>query len=283
MSPVTVFECQPDWLTCSAWDPVRATHLLKWAIRELEGEADAGNKDRPFRLMGYSGHRCGRLAYGVGERGTIVQVSGDPADRAIVRLANVWEHVTRVDLAVTVRPDEPAASLVQQAKAEYVNWQPARGRKPDWRTVSDSRGGNTLYVGERTGDWFLRVYDKGAESRDARYLGSTRYELECKGTPVRDLAARLAGAPDRPSLCQRAVHQYLTEHGIQPPFGADGNRVLSPGLRRRSDADSRLDWVRRQVRPSIEWLVAKGYGPRLREMLDLADPADVAPPTSPPG
>ena len=52
---------------------------------------------------------------------------------------------------------------------------------------------------------------------------------------------------------------YLHDHGIEPIYTDDTPSVILPGFSRRSDAESRLYNLGRNVRPSLDWLRDAGY------------------------
>ena len=61
----TVIEAQVDWLTCSVHGKEAADNLYLYS-RQLETEQQRrGNRVRFFRLMGYEGHRCGAVEWGI--------------------------------------------------------------------------------------------------------------------------------------------------------------------------------------------------------------------------
>jgi len=94
--------------------------------------------------------------------------------------------VTRLDLTVDVRnPDFDLPKLYAQVERKEVET-----RARSYRFVT-SNGGGTLYVGGRSSEKFLRIYDKGGEQGEQlnQYF---RIELECKAEAARWVANMLA-------------------------------------------------------------------------------------------
>jgi hypothetical protein len=68
------------------------------------------------------------------------------------------------------------------------------------------------------------------------------------------MATRYANAPDQADLTRSVVASYLDQRNITPIFDAPVTWRLTPGFRRRSDTDKQLEWLERQVRPTVDRL-----------------------------
>jgi DNA relaxase NicK len=272
----TVIESQLDWLTLAVHNHQKTDQLRDHAQRWAEREVKNGERVAPWRLNGYIGWRAGRVRYGERENAGLVQLSGDLAAARFDTLWPLRDNVSRLDVAVTVRADPPQPDHGRQAYLAAVAFREAHPRAARPSQHADADGGWTTYIGDRSSDYFLRVYDKEAEQRgdhdDAgaeRYRACWRYELECKGFSAASVGLSLARAADRPAFCQSLLHQYACAHGIEPIFADDGQRVLSPGFRRRSDRDTRLAWLHRSVKPAIEYLLQTGTREEVMQALGL--------------
>lgn len=272
----TVTESQLDWLTLSTHSRTTTDLLRSYCERWVGREIDDGAKVHPFRLMGYVGWRAGRVRYGERENAGLVQLSGDLARQHFDTLYPVKATVSRLDVAVTARTLEADPGLGERAygDAEAFHAEHVGSALPS--CVKDADGGWTTYVGRRTSDYFLRIYNKEAEQKASgdldhsdQYRASWRYELELKGPAAEAYALAYSRAGDRHAWCQNLVHDYASKHGIYPCFPSDGNRVLGPALRRRSDRDSRLHWFRTSVRPALEWLLQNGDRTEVMQALGL--------------
>ena len=266
-STVTIVEAQPDWLTGAVIGKRRGDELRElvtpWATQE---EAD-GNQITRWSVQSYQGHRCGRVGLGEGEGDRVlVQLSGDLAATHLHELLPMLDHLTRIDLAVTVRTPEPDFTVAENAFQMACWWYDEHPRSAvPWRIQHRTRG-DTAYLGSRESDRFLRIYNKHLECRghhDAkgalRYDNCWRYELECKGHPASMIAALTDQADDPALYIRGAIGHYLHDHGIEPIYTDDTPSVILPGFSRRSDAESRLYNLGRNVRPSLDWLRDAGY------------------------
>lgn len=274
----TVIESQLDWLTFAVHTRDGVDWLKHSANRWATVERDAGNKVDPFRLMGYEGFRVGRVRYGERENAALVQLSGDLAEKLFDEVHGSQDSLTRIDLAVTVRLPEYQPDVAAEHFAEAMDHRAEKPHAARPQLVQDGDGGSTCYVGDRSSDWFLRVYNKQREcehQRDEdgaeRYQRCWRYELEVKGGAAAPVALLASRAASRSAWVQGRVYDYASAHGIDPRFPSTGDRVPLSGFRRRSDADTRLRWLRASVRPALEWLEGLGYSTEARKALGLDD------------
>jgi len=112
-------------------------------------------------------------------------------------------------------------------------------------------GGNTVYIGSRQSEKFIRIYNKSAETGQLSQELWIRFEIETKGMVARALAKTLAstenwsGAFDyiarsmfNPKKCKD--YDALFEQGVLP--------IGLPKLERTSDREK---WISEQVTPAI--------------------------------
>jgi len=273
-----VIEAQPDWLTVSAHGETPAKALLDLAVGLEKEERALGGKPRKWRSMGYEGLHTGRIEYGQRDRfATELRLSGNAANTYLAPAVALADRITRLDLAVTWRGDEPAPKLGLQELARVKRYHEAHPKSAGPWIVSDVDGGFTLYVGQRLSEYFGRLYNKEAQERkqmgktyDHRYDNAWRYELEMKASVPTAVLKKMQKADDQAAWVQAYVHTYFAAHGMSPPFEAAGPMQLVPGFRRASDADSKLNHLSKNVRPTVLWLKEQGRGDDLMKALGLA-------------
>jgi DNA relaxase NicK len=230
--------------------------------RTSEGNAQ---RETRFRLKGYEAWQVGRVRCGTRAGAAIIQLSGDLAATHFDTLRPIADTISRLDIAVTARLAERDDELGLRTYTQASRWYEGHNHAARPEAHQDADGGYTCYVGARTSDWHLRVYNKEAESRDdpaqaEHYARCWRYELECKGPTVAVLAGEIAAhdGDDRARDIQSMVHEYVSHHGMTPVFPHSGGATLVKGFRRRSDRQSRLDWLERSVKPAVNWLSQTG-------------------------
>jgi DNA relaxase NicK len=268
-----VVEAQLDWLTLGWEEGQAADRAEAWAFSRGQAERRAGFREAPFRLMGYEGWAVGRVRFGRRDGPALLQLSGDLAEKNADTLVPHATRISRVDIAVTVRLDPADPFLGETSYAEASNHYAEHPASALPWIVQTGSGGCTAYVGSRTSDRFLRIYDEGA----AHYKSCWRYELECKGTSAKPMALAVVSAADRPAFIQQQLHHYCLAHGIGPAFDDRGGRVLIPGFRRRSDTESRLNWIRRSVNPAILSLLSEVDRAEILDALGLGEASEPEP------
>jgi hypothetical protein len=152
------------------------------------------NCDRDWErsgVMQYKGNASGGLFHGQGEQQGrthyMVRASGEQADKYGYAMLQSGARVTRLDIQITLEmPNWWDVRAVTDSLRGGV-W-PNRIRKI---TSIDGNGEDTVYIGSRTSDKFIRVYVKGSE-----WL---RFEIELKGDAAR-VAAKHIKTGGRPSM-----------------------------------------------------------------------------------
>lgn len=273
----TLIESQVDWLTASAHGRDRSVALEQLAATLQREQKARGNRSKSWRLMGYEGTHCGAVEWGRRDaNASIIRLIGQAADERLADVLSIADQVTRVDIAATWRASPPDPLIGQNAyhMAEMHYREHPRSAIPS--QIRDAAGGTTTYLGRRESEYFLRIYNKGAESvalNDKegieRYAGCWRYELECKASVAGALAQTVAEQGDSSEYIRRYLYTYCEQHGIEPAFPAVGGLHLVPGFRRRSDADTKLLHLARNVRPTVRFLRSAGREADLREALEI--------------
>ncbi len=268
IQPVEMVDCGLDWCTFTAPNPNLGLNLASHAEKFIRAEELRGCIMRPWTMAGYEGFNCGQVAAGIRAEGGIVRLSGSMAQRHWKEFYDKAKGCSRFDAQVTYRyADLPGRVIAAAFNGAH------RKRKRDGRgaTVSiwrEAGGASTLYLGKRVSNRFGRVYDKGAESGLACYANCVRWELEVKGnmawSNIVDLAQRTEQFAD--DECQAAqktiIHAWLMDYfgcrGILPE-STTVELALVTSASVKSDLHRRLDWLRTQVRPTVESIASLGF------------------------
>jgi len=138
------------------------------------------NEEEPTCHIQYSGACLARMReYGI-----------DTLD-LIAELIDHGAKVTRLDLALDVKDsDLRIADLAKDIEAGR-----AITRSRTWKEMKSANGGHTLYIGSRTSEIYVRVYDKAAEIKSKGKSPSSpdhiRIELELKDDTAKFAAKSL--------------------------------------------------------------------------------------------
>lgn len=275
----TVLETAVDWLTMSTHNQRVAS---RWEARctalALREKAEGAKAD-VWHLNHYYGWRAGRVRIGFSDTSVLVQLSGQLAEDHFDYFWKDHDTITRLDIAVTYRTATRDQTQAETAYRQALAWREDRPRAAKAVLLRSSGGGSTCYVGSRSSARFGRLYDKYAEQLDSRdtegaqrYLNAWRVELELHDVDAQAVGMMLAEPGDKAPKIRYYLCHYLGTHGITCPFPASERATLPTGFRRRSDRESRLDWLRTSVRPSIDWLKSSCTPDQLRAILGLDDP-----------
>lgn len=143
------------------------------------------------------------------DMGILVDISGSaintpdwshytiPPDLLFHHIAEYGGRLTRIDYAVDLIDtqyspmyfsEQISAGAIQFRGKEWTHIERNIGKRGAWRP-----DGNTVYLGSRTSERFLRCYDKAAQSK---IMGTswTRIELEIKGKRAQEVGERSLGA-----------------------------------------------------------------------------------------
>jgi DNA relaxase NicK len=261
-SSTSVLESQLDWLTTAVHSVTKAAGWRSYADRWARREVADGNKRGPFHLGNYEGWICGRVRFAERDAAALFQLSGDLARQHFDLLWIGHDTLTRIDLAVTVRTDAYDPIIGAQAYSDATAYRREHPKAAMASLVQDSDGGSTCYLGRRSSDLYCRIYNKHAEclarhdpEGAVHYANCWRYELELKGPAAHAFADALSTKPNKANYIQSTLYEYLAKHGIVPLFERTSVNALVPGFRRRSDRDSRLEWLATSVKPAVTWLL----------------------------
>jgi hypothetical protein len=249
-----------DYLTVT----FRCAREWKESVSEIDKLIDLNAKRKPWFFYGYAGFSQsgpeGHYARGKGQRGGIVQASGE-VSHVLCQNYERWlpdkVHFTRLDLALTFTLNKPI-SLVRDALDHP---------RKDWTVVLPhaDKGGGTLYVGNRKSVSFGRLYDKGAELNrglpvekriETDYLW--RAELEVKKDCARAMFSSLVKAQARLEVREFIADTVLTwfsGRGIYLPVIPNSSSIVSVAHHATDDVRT-IKWLHEQVRPAI-WRLAK--------------------------
>jgi hypothetical protein len=232
-------------------------------LNELRDETEAERK-KLFRFQGAAGWSAGSVRYAEKfdtrhqKLWSILMVAGQGSEKALkmaIRTKDV--KYTRIDLCVDVVMSSRVLGIARKLKDTY------KGRHNVKLIESDT--GDTLYVGSREAESMLRIYDKSAFYGEE--LGHVwRFEVEYK----RGLA--------------RGAAEYVEEEGLQGISDAIWSDCRAkdipcpvPGrvvrLKRQvvtlTSAEMKINWLSRQVAPTVRHLISLGLKSEVAEAIQL--------------
>lgn len=275
LRPGQSIEPSIDWITATSKKEEVGRY---W--RELHAQYAADfypevTHPKTFSYVGWEGPQLPGFTYAIHPKhGAMVRVTGFGAGVAWRDVLSRVEYcnVTRIDLCVTVTLQMRMTGIATNEYAALISsgYQPHIKKK----LVTNSDGGETLYIGSRTSQVFVRLYDKSAE-RGEEPGDVWRYEIEYKkpvSQTVAEMIMSLAGGDDSEvwETINDTVWTAFDDRGVTPIFSA-GDAFLAPTTahRERSPVEAQMKWLAVSVSPAVRRLAAAGYGQAIREILGL--------------
>lgn len=242
-----VLQTGVDWITATTPADGREWPLLLAADAILAQEERDGHELERARWQGYDLKCCGGAWAGAREDSALVRLSGETAGAHWWHLVRHAKKITRLDLAVTVRPVPADPRLAAKHLRQVLRWRKGRAQPFKVNYHGTPEGIQTIYLGSRTSATYGRIYDKWAESEEDRWRDSWRYEVECKDAVATRLARVLVGEPDRDWPVRVYVYDWFTKHGCRPWFPRPGGDVHAPSAREATEDDRTMRWWDEQV------------------------------------
>lgn len=167
---------------------------------------------------------------------------------------------TRVDLCADYPLRYKTANYVYNLHKRLDKNQQAKSK-----LIVNSGAGDTLYFGSRESPSYGRIYDK-SEAYSAKLGSIWRYEVEMKRVAAQRIAAALLESGDIPRLLVATIGKAYGKWGVILPQSFVPEELPKLEMRLTSD-DMRLQWIRRQVLPSMLGLVERGKGDAVQDVL----------------
>lgn len=255
-----------DWLTVTSFGDFLGQHV---ASLVEESDEYKGRWKREKRLQYEGVSRDGVFigdAIQRGKRHWMVQASGEIADWLAPRIHGDGYNVTRLDLQVTIR--KPYTFDSRQCYDRLTGWE-SGGRQRNVSIVQSGDGYDTIYVGSRSSDRFTRIYIKPTDS----LVDCLRFEVEYKADHAKSIFNGLRGGyadindilalevESMPELTGGATAQFLSVLEGKPS---------KPPIKRVAAQSSTLEWLRKQVTPTIKRLANDHeHGHEMRYLVSL--------------
>lgn len=253
-----------DWLTLTTYDLKEQRAMGAMLLRHLP---HAGTESRPMTQGLYNG-RGGNGWFGGegnqnGKQHFLYRFSGDLSDAIAFDPLRPVVECTRLDIQLTL----PLPCPIEQAYDQYTALsslmaEHERGRGQRGRKVGGPlypNGECTLYVGTRQGtERFYRLYTK--EGDEGEWF--IRFEIELKNKAGMAGRAWRAIGNDPLAVVSLLAGELSTmpQHALLTPFHEQMTHMpqeLMKQERRRTEPNKTLQWIMKQVDPSIRKLL--GY------------------------
>lgn len=254
--------------TRDTYERLKEIHIRKdWG-------GQVGVEESTWRWNGYVGKKVGRLLWGCRDDGSIIRVSSSAAQTVAVALQGTEWRASRIDLQATVRlagqtPDSHIKDMSQRAVMARAG---AVGAPVKIAHINGYGAGDTLSIGSRASDVYLRLYNKQAESEHSDYTQCVRVEVEAKSVRARNLYWAWGVAQDKPAFVLETLQAIAQRRGVETLEGLTGAGGIIPlGRTESTNLESRLLWLASSVKPAVDKLVAAGWRQDVLDALGLSE------------
>lgn len=277
MSDLPVVRLGVDYLTTTWPTEIRETimqskrQVMDWA-RENATLNGSGNWVKKWAWQGYSGFKCGPVMCGERVDGCILRLEGIAAHAWLEAGLTAGHNISRIDVSATVYGVSNQSEVLARHKVDADTHRKSLHHKPYKVRLIDGVGdGDTLYCGDRTSMYFLRVYDKErAPNSTPEYKETLRYEAECKEELARKVYEGCTLRGYSLANCRAVLGGLLARRGIDPLcIGCLQSQDLPNIAISRSDVERSLKWLSAQVKPTLQNLLRMGYEKEALDALGL--------------
>lgn len=255
MNDVKNYETAIDWLTMtttsSKMGSIYQAIFLSYA--DLHREA--------WHFHGYEGEKTcnGEMSYGQSNKDGrhIIVARGGIADEIFITRPPRPAQLSRLDVQTTVQFAHPRPDLLEEI------YEGVSGAVKKKTRIINSEGGETVYVGSRHSQLFVRVYDAGVRHSLGERATIFRYEIEVKKPVALALADVLWGSKDVKEMRLNMADfeaTILNKRGIIPPWEQGIVEMSWRSLVHREKLqDQTFIWLAGQVASAVEKMLEKGY------------------------
>lgn len=238
-----------------------------------------GAREEAWAKQGFLGTKHGCVAAGERSDGTLREVTGGTANRYCEMVADSYHLLrpSRLDIAFTFRLRAHRRAL---ASSYYATGSSSRGGRcrPRGRSLyTSTEGGETLYIGSATSDTRIRLYDKDAEQKGKEpYERCWRFELQLRRGAAQTVWAAYHNSQDRSRTLRGFCKAQCEREAILGfiDWDSDGIKLAAPE-RPAPELERRLEWLSKQVAPTVRDLTAQGYLPAVLRALGFDDIDDI--------
>lgn len=269
-----------DWVTYIDRARFAKERLHALAVQIAQDHTDPAAKEKPFNLCGYDGWQTPAVRIGHRGASSLLQLSGAVADSQWIQLASCGGQPTRLDVQVTLRPSNAQPRFgFRFLRSPSGGPTARRSSLPRSGLRTESDGSVLGTVGRRTSTRYLRVYDKGVESKTAPPGAIWRCEVEAKQGLAQRLWRDLQTAQDRSQWAYDTVAEQWKRSGYSWPLtgssrGREGLIALSAPP---TDTERLKRWLQVSVAPAVQRLQRSISAREIAQLLQLEVSTDAIP------
>lgn len=248
-----------DYLTLTTTANATKRRMLEYFMGIAAEDRALGYKPSAGGAFGFFGEKTRHALHAHKEDRTLLRVSGRRAQR-VLTMCREGDNCTRLDVQITIRVPGGDVKGFLAYQRDLARMAPAvRGHRPEVKSVETEKGPETVYIGSRSSDVFIRLYDKFEECGEEWARGCVRLEVELKGKTSKALWAHCAESGDGTLYLLRVLLGYLKRRGVDTSMIFLEAQDIAPASNEPLRDSVSLAWLATQVAPTVARL-SQGMG-----------------------
>lgn len=254
-----VISSGPDWITATGRNEDESS-LLQAVFRDFLDQQQVEDIEvKNWSRLGYHGLTARGVSIGARADNQAMLIASGPSTLLLnQRALPATQRVTRFDVQVSVEQVTPRPNLAMLVYHDLQSRQANRKRQRYYKLIQ-SNTGDTLYVNKRTSQIMLRLYDKSLDYGHSSLGRVWRYEVELKGNAAMQAFTqwRVSVQPDAWSMGLVAGEYQKRDIAVSEWRNSAVSSIKVQTT--LSNAQSKLSWLIRCVRPVMVQLNLAGY------------------------
>lgn len=245
-----------DYLRVTSQAPSRQEQMFYYYQRIAMRDEKLGYEQKTGGAFGFIGKKVRHALWGVKGDWAMVQASGYEAKGGL-ELAKYETQCTRIDIQATYRLDGMDVGEELDRMYEAACKQPHTNcRPPTVKKIESRHKVETVYIGSRASDIYIRLYDKYEESGKEEYKSCLRFEVEIKGRAAKALWRKMVEEQASVGYLLSLLFTLCAERGVlmySDDFPQYGTTLE---MKQVSSEENKIAWLARQVAPTVSKLTS---------------------------
>jgi hypothetical protein len=246
-----------DWVTLTSTSEHTQSRMRSYFAGVALRDSRLGYQTKKGGAFGFYGEKTRHALLACKDDRSMLQVSGQEA-QGCYRLARKGDHATRLDIQVTIRvPEGQVNKTLERICAEARGAKYVRGKRPTVKSIEGEHGTETVLIGRRASEIFIRCYDKYEESGKEEWKNCVRLEVELKGKTSQALWSIIASENAGPGYYLGVLRTILERRGLSLDWVEWPGKSKAIPIKEKTSQQRTRAWWASQVAPSVARDVAE--------------------------
>jgi DNA relaxase NicK len=263
-----------DYIRVTSQNTRQQGKMLDYYRRILDEDKALGYKETFGGAFGFVGTKTRHALYGKKGDWAMCQVSGSRAKNSL-DMCRAGTQCTRIDIQCTyLIEDGTVGQVLRNAYEDACAHVRPKSRPVAVKLIEERHQAQTLYVGKRASDVFIRCYDKYEESGKEEFKNCVRFEVELKGRAAKAIWIEMQNKGTFVAFLLHNLYELLKERGIVLKEDDFDQYPTMQFKKEKTSDESKMAWLHRAVAPTVKHLAAAwGFYAPFHELFD--DSCDV--------